>query len=74
MENGITKEIKDVDVFSIMADTTPDASKKDQMSVKKVRDKAREEHASAAIRSVDNKDLDNTSILPIVRLENTMTC
>ena len=62
VENGITKEIKDVDVFSIMADTTPDASKKDQMSVKKVRDKAREEHASAAIRSVDNKDLDNTSI------------
>ena len=45
-----------------MADTTPDASKKDQMSVKKVRDKACEEHASAAIRSVDNKDLDNTSI------------
>ena len=35
VENGITKEIKDVDVFSIMADTAPDASKKDQMSVKR---------------------------------------
>ena len=33
VENRITKEINDADVFSIMADTTPDVSQKDQMSV-----------------------------------------
>ena len=30
VENRITKEIDDADVFSIMADTTPDVSQKDQ--------------------------------------------